>query len=91
MTRICTSAVFYCRLDSNVDNEIPEDGDDVGDDVGNYHDVFEYEDKKLNPISCEVCHYRTSTMSQLRKHMVLFHQDQVSGEEVSGSVFIQIY
>jgi hypothetical protein len=44
-----------------------EDGDD-----GNYED-----DMELYSIFCRVCQYRTTTLSQLQKHMDLFHQDQV--------------
>jgi len=69
------SLSFTFRFDLNDDN------DDEGE---KFHDVFEYEDKKVNNIACEVCQYRTTTMSQLRKHMVLFHQDQVSLDAASS-------
>jgi hypothetical protein len=52
-------------------------GQDDQEEDADYHDVFEYEDKKLSPLSCEVCQYRTNTLAKLRKHMGLFHQDLV--------------
>jgi recombinational DNA repair ATPase RecF len=45
--------------------------------MSSFNEVFDFEDKQLNPVSCEICRYRTSTLGQLRKHMQLFHQDQV--------------
>ena len=111
-------------------NDDNDDDNDQGE--SNFTDVFDYEDEKLHPVACEICHFRdqyyksfciidrtenyihtlmhdfmhllcinyvvarcnlrcsqsqhkkfqsigsrTSTMSQLRKHMIVFHQDQV--------------
>ena len=49
--------------------------DDLMGGSSNGQDVFEMEDKKSRAFSCEVCKYRTTTASQLRKHMAFFHKD----------------
>ena len=76
--------VFRHELNSDGDEDREDNSldyygqnDNTVEDVEDYNDVFEYEDKKLTPLSCEVCQYRTTTLAQLRKHMALFHQDLV--------------
>ncbi len=49
--------------------------DDLVGGSNNGQDLFEMEDKKTRAFSCEVCKYRTTTASQLRKHMAFFHKD----------------
>jgi hypothetical protein len=83
--------VFRHELNSDGDEDRGEDNsldyygqnENNAEDVEDYNDVFEYEDKKLTPLSCEVCQYRTTTLAQLRKHMALFHQDLVRSHDAN--------